>query len=140
MTSETEAKNVETHRLAYALFSRHDPAMFEVFGEDIVEHQEPPIVGREALSAFNRAFWGGFSDLRVDVDRVCGAGDYTFLAGRLRGTNDGPMPPLGIDSTGRTLDIGFVEVIRWADGKAVHSWPIMDGEDLARQLGIGGGH
>jgi hypothetical protein len=42
----SEEKNVETHIRAYALFSHHYAAVFEVFCDDIVEHQEPPILGR----------------------------------------------------------------------------------------------
>jgi predicted ester cyclase len=67
---------------------------------------------------------------------VFAAGDFTFAAGRVTGTNDGPMPAFGIDRTGRKLDVGFVEVIQWRDGKAVHSWPIMDQAEVARQLGL----
>jgi predicted ester cyclase len=139
MTTDTEQKNTDAHWRSYALFSAHDPAMFEVFADDIVEHQEPPIVGREALAEFNRAFWAGFSDLRATLDRVFAAGDFTFAAGRVTGTNDGPMPAFGIDRTGRKLDVGFVEVIQWRDGKAAHSWPIMDQAEVARQLGISEG-
>ena len=137
MNTATEAGNIERHRMAYALFSRHDAAMFDIFTDDIVEHQDPPIVGKAALADFNRAFWTGFSDLRVEIGQTFAAGEYTFLAGRLKGTNDGPMPAFGLDRSGRCLDIGFVEVVRWRNGKAEHSWPIMDHADLAGQLRLG---
>ncbi|MBI1945757.1 MAG: ester cyclase [Deltaproteobacteria bacterium] len=134
--SAAELANVARHKRAYALFSAHDPAMFDLFADDVIEVQEPePIVGKPALIELNRAFWGGFSDIRVDVDRAWGAGAHTFLAGRLRGTNDGLFAPMGLDHTGKAIDVGFVEVVRWRDGKAVRSVPLMDEAELARQLG-----
>ena len=135
--SEAERKNIENHVRAYELFSNHDPAMFDLFDENIVEKQEPdPIVGKAALAEFNRAFWAGFSDLRVDLDCAYGAGDYTFVAGRLRGTNDGDFPMMGLSKTGKAIDIGFVEVVHWKNGKAVLSVPLMDNEEMLRQLGL----
>lgn len=128
--------NLESHRNAYGLFSRHDTGMFEHMDEGIIEHQEPPIVGRDALKAFNAALWEGFSDIGVTVETGHAAGEYTFVSGRLCGTNDGPLPMFGLDRSGKKLDIGFVEVVRWKDGKAAESWPIMDGQDFARQLGL----
>lgn len=134
-TSAAESANVARHKQAYELFSAHDAAMFELFADEIVEVQEPePIVGKAALMEFNRAFWGGFSDIRVDVDRAWGAGAHTFLAGRLRGTNDGVFPPMGLDRTGKKIDVGFVEVVQWRDGKAVRAVPLMNEDELARQL------
>ncbi|MBI2372578.1 MAG: ester cyclase [Deltaproteobacteria bacterium] len=138
--SATERANAQLHKQAYALFSAHDEKMFELFAEDIVEVQHPePIVGKPALADFNRAFWGGFSDIRVDVEQAYAAGEYTFLAGRLRGTNDGTFAPMGLNRTNRKLDLHFVEVVRWRNGKAIHSTPVMDEAELVRQLGLGGG-
>jgi hypothetical protein len=35
--SEVEKKNIENHARAYQLFSNHDPAMFDLFDDNIVE-------------------------------------------------------------------------------------------------------
>lgn len=134
-----ERENVARHREAFARFSKADRSMFDLIADDIVEsNQSEPhdFHGKKELLAFNEAFWTGFPDIHVDVEHAFGAGEYTFLAGRLRGTNTGPMPALGIDNTGKKLDLGFFEIVRWQNGRATHSWPFMDSMDIAAQLGL----
>jgi len=132
-----EKNNIENVKKAYELFSSHDTLMFEFFAEDIIEKQEPePIIGKKALSEFNKAFWKGFTDVRVDLDHIYAASDYTFSSGHLRGTNDGEFPPMGLSKTGKKVDVDFVETIKWKDGKAVLSVPIMNEEKLMQQLGL----
>jgi hypothetical protein len=138
---ETETKNAAAHVNVYALFSAHDRSMADHFAEDIVERspsEAEDIRGKTALMAFNEAFWAGFSDIRVEVSRAWGAGDYTFVEGRLIGTNDGEMPALGLSKTGRKIDVPFLEIVKWQDGKAKLSLPFMNSLVLAMQLGLAG--
>ncbi len=93
-----------------------------------------PLTGKAALIDLNRAFWAGFSDIRVDLEQAWSRADYTVVVGRLRGTNDGAMPMLGANRTGRHIDVSFIEVVRWRDGEAAASWPFMDEAALASQL------
>lgn len=135
----TEKANMENVKRAYELFSAHDTTMFHFFADNIIEKQDPePIVGKQALSEFNKAFWAGFSDIRVDldVDRMAASGDYTFASGHLRGTNDGEFPPMGLSKTGKKIDVDFVEMIKWENGKAVISIPLMNEKKLMQQLGV----
>jgi predicted ester cyclase len=134
----TEKANIENVIKAYELFSAHDTTMFDLFAEDIEKQDPEPIVGRKALSEFNKAFWKGFTDIQVDLDlnRISASGDYTFASGHIRGTNDGEFPPMGLSKTGKKIDVDFVEVIKWKNGKAVLSIPIINEEKLMQQLGL----
>jgi hypothetical protein len=108
---------IAQHRRAYELFNKKDPAMFELFADDIVEtsNAEPqPIVGKKALIEMNQEMWKGIPDIHVDVDSALAQASFTVVTGHLRGTKDG-----------KPMDVPFVEVVEWKDGKARRSYPFM---------------
>lgn len=132
-----ERENAAAVRRAYELFSKKDPAFDQYLADGVIEsnNSEPEdSVGKAALQAHNRAFVAGFPDISVSIESVLAAGDYTAQLGRIRGTNSGDMP--GIGRTGRKVDVTFVELMRWENGKCVRSWPFMNGLELATQLGL----
>ena len=135
----TEKANIERVKEAYALFSAHDSSMFDYFAENMVEKQDPEdIVGKKAIVELNKAFWAGFTNIRADLDtnRISASGDYTFAPGHFRGTNDGEFPMMGLSKTGKKIDVDFVEMIKWQDGKAVLSAPILNQKKMMLQLGL----
>ena len=78
----------------------------------------------------------GFSDLKVTPDEAWGAGDYTVVRGHMRGTNDGAVQEMGLTKTGKAIDMGFLEIIRWKGGKAKQVWVFMNTMEMAQQLGL----
>jgi hypothetical protein len=136
--TDVEMGNMENLKKAYALFSSHDTAMFDYFADSIIEQGNPPTIGKKALKEFNKAFWVGFTDIRVDLDtnRIFAAGDYTFASAYVRGTNDGEFPPMGLSKTGKKIDVDFVEIIKWEGGKAILSIPLMNEQKMMQQLGM----
>jgi predicted ester cyclase len=80
--------------------------------------------------------WGGFSDLRRTPDRTWAAGEYVIGTGRLSGTNDGAVPSLGLDKTGRKLDVTYVEIVHFSAEKWAESWLFYNGAAVATQLQV----
>jgi len=137
---DNERKNADAHKKVYELFSKHDKAMGDVFADDAVESnmsEAADIKGKKALMGFNEQLWKGFPDIKVEVQEAWGAGDFTFLVGRLTGTNEAPLPAMGIKKkTGKPIDFLFAEVVKWENGKAKMSWPFYDSMQMGMQLGL----
>jgi predicted ester cyclase len=135
----TEQKNVQSYLRTFELFGQKNPEMFEFYSDDIIESNvasPEDTMGRREMREANMAFWKGFSDVHVAFEKNWGAGDYTVGIGRLKGTNDGEMPAMGLDKSGRKLDLPFVEVTRWDRGKFLKTYIFMNGLEMAKQLGM----
>jgi predicted ester cyclase len=132
-----EQKNIGLVKSSYALFNKRDKGFADTIADDIVEstNADPAdLVGKKALEEHNKMLLGAFSDMHIDVDNVWAAGDYTIAVEHARGTHDGDLGP--VKKTGKSVDVTIVEVIKWKDGKAVATWPFMNGLELATQLGL----
>jgi predicted ester cyclase len=136
---DAETKNVELYKKGYELFSKHDPAIFDLFADDVV-FKDPTmpadVVGKAENVAMTESFWKAFSDLKGELDEVWAAGDYVAGFGHLKGTNDGDLPAMGLKKTGKKIDIRFGEIAKVENGKVKVMYPFMDGMDMAAQLGL----
>jgi predicted ester cyclase len=136
--TDGERANAARVRDMYGKWNAHDMAGFYAFISDDVResfnNSPEDTVGKPAVKAENDATAAAFSDLHVVLDDVWAAGDYTIARGHVLGTNDGklgPTPP-----THKKLDWSVLEIIRWQDGKAVASFPFVNGRDFNQQLGL----
>ncbi len=73
-----------------------------------------------------------FPDLVSTVHDVLAEGDRVAVRGTDRGTHRGPF--MGREPTGRTVEIGWIEIFRMEDGKAAEGWVEADFGDLLAQL------
>lgn len=78
-------------------------------------------------------FRGAFPDLHITLDEVIAEGD--FVAGRstARGTHRGEF--MGMQSTGKSISMPTLTMVRLRDGKIAESWVKNDVTALMRQLG-----
>ena len=77
----------------------------------------------------------GFPDIQVTEEVSIANGDMVGVLARWRGTHNGPF--LGIEPTGRLVEMrGFV-LWRIADGQLAERWAVLDYDALLR--GIQGG-
>jgi len=135
----TEAANVAAHRAVADAWNRHDAAA-------VLAALAPALVWRDLTLPVDldragrlrhlRAWWGGFSDAAITVDTLWGAGEYTFAAGRLRGTNDGTHASLGLRRSGRRFDVSYAEIDHWRDGAIDQVWFTYSRAKFADQLGL----
>ena len=77
-----------------------------------------------------------FPDLRLAFEPVFTAADVVCGRWTFTGTHEGPMPDLGIEPTGRTVEFSGLFIDRLEDGRVVEMWHLMDNLTLMQQLGV----
>lgn len=89
--------------------------------------------GAEAIKGLFAAYRSGFPDFHVHVDERVADGDLIIQSFTLKGTHQGEF--MGIPATGKTIEVhGFV-MSRFAEGKIVEEWEVIDQLTFLEQLG-----
>ncbi|MCL5996186.1 MAG: ester cyclase [Chloroflexi bacterium] len=102
-------------------------------GHGFVSHG--PGSGPESAKRAAAAFRAGFPDIHFTVRDMVAEDDQVVVRVVFRGTHRGEF--MGIPATGKSVEIGGVELARLADGKIVEEgWHFMDELGLLRQLGV----
>ncbi len=134
MSSEQNIKAIERFGTAA---NKHDlDAVTAVFHRDVVDHdpaadQGP---GPEGFRGFYAAFFQGFPDLQIELDRMVVDDDHIALAYTMSGTHQGDFQ--GIAPTGRRISIRGMGISRIEDGQIVERWGSSDEVGLLTQLGV----
>lgn len=118
---------------------RRIDAVYEYVASDVRERNAFPGFpgskgsGREALAHWLGSLLQGFPDLRCEITWMIAEGDAVVVAGRLVGTNDGPMwfPP-----TGKRIDVPTVDIVRLEQGRIVDHLAVIDTGAVLVQLGL----
>jgi steroid delta-isomerase-like uncharacterized protein len=108
----------------------------ELLAPDFVDHGEQPGVPptREGTKALIAMLRKAFPDLQATVDDVIAEGDKVVLRNTVHGTMKGEfagMPPSGKSATWQQ-----VHIIRFANGKQVEHWAVIDQLSMLQQLGF----
>ena len=125
-----------------AAFNAHDFDAFAAVLADDVRFEAPGgarLSGKEACVAFYRGWTGTFPDAHVDVDAVHYVDDRLIVEeGTFSGTHDGALRTPGgdIPATGRTVNVPYIHVLRFRDGKHVFFGLMFDRLQMLEQLGI----
>jgi len=141
-----EANMTSSHRDGLQIFAEaytaawcsHDPArVASLFTEDgsLSVNQDPPAVGREAITAVAQGFMTTFPDMKVIMDDLQLQGDGAVYRWTLVGTNTGP------GGTGNQVRISGFEVWRIGDGGLIaESRGQFDSAEYEHQLAHGIGN
>ena len=78
-------------------------------------------------------FRAGFPDLRATVEDAFEQGERVAARVRDRGTHQGEF--MGVQPTGRPIDIETIDIVRIVDGKCVEHWGVTDNLALMQQIG-----
>ena len=108
----------------------------EVLAPEFVGHTPglPTARGPDGFKGFVHDVKAAFPDCRHPVDDIV-AGDYSVaVRWRFIGTHEGEF--LGVEPTGREVEITGLEQFRFEDGRIVESWASPDMLGLVRQLGV----
>jgi steroid delta-isomerase-like uncharacterized protein len=106
----------------------------DLVADDFVEHEEFPGLEpnkaglRQLFEMFHAAFRGG----KFEVDDMIAEGDKVFVRARMTGTQQGEF--MGIPATGRTINVGVADFLRFDTGMVVEHWGVMDTGALVQQL------
>jgi predicted ester cyclase len=103
---------------------------FEGFGgllaDDFVEHGDPPDPppGREGPKQLFAMFRAGFPDMRWTAEDLLPSGDRVVSRVRVTGTHEREF--MGIASTGKSIDVPVIDIIRFGDDRLGHEhWGIL---------------
>ena len=123
------------------LFDERDLSRMTRFWSDrTVDHFLAPgqsVRGAQALTQWFRELFDAVPDFRMEILNAFDDGDrQTVVQWRADGTLTG-SPFLGIEATGRRIEIQGVDVMRFdADGKVEENTIYYDGAEFARQAGM----
>ncbi|HTQ03988.1 MAG TPA: nuclear transport factor 2 family protein [Polyangiaceae bacterium] len=139
--SDLEKVNLAESAKGLEAFNKHDvPALVGMMTDDAVfsEAGAPADqVGKKAIERTYKQLFKEFSDVKLEVARSWSAGDYVVSEGALVGTNDGPIPEMGVKKpTGKHVSSRFLEIDKFVNGKIKDMWIFDNGMSFAMQLGL----
>jgi predicted ester cyclase len=112
----------------------------ELVSEEYVLHDPnwpEEIRGRDGLRRHAEALRSGIPDLSFSIDHMTAEGDLVSVHFTARGTNEGSIPELGIEPSGREIEVVGMEFDRIEDGKLAETWIVIDALGLMGQLDAG---
>jgi steroid delta-isomerase-like uncharacterized protein len=136
-TSVTDANKARQQRFVRDYQNGRDEAVLdELVTEDVVDHAAPPGLpaGRAGIKAFHDAFHAAFSGLHADVHQMLAEDDMVVTRKTFRGTHTGDF--MGIPATGRDIQLGVIDIVRYQGGRITEHWNQVDQLGLLRQLGV----
>jgi steroid delta-isomerase-like uncharacterized protein len=124
-----------------ATFNAHDIDGFaKVLADDVVFRAPGSIrgSGKAACTAFFASWFHAFSDAHVDVHAAHFLGDVAVEEGTFTGTQTGVLSgPMGnIPPTGRRVEVDYVQVLHFRDGKHASFNLVFDQLTMLEQLGL----
>jgi len=121
----------------YGRINAHDVDGFcEHLADGFVEHETAPGLEptKEGVRQFFQMYMAAFADLRFEVEDVLPSGDKVVARFRATGTQTGEF--MGMPPTGRSVDVGGIDIIRFGeDGLAHEHWGLFDAMAMMQQLG-----
>lgn len=135
----TEERNLASYRTAVEAYNAHDlDRVGDGFAERLVwtEASLPMDLDKRGALAKTSDLWRGFSNLRRTPTTVWAAGDYVVGVGEMTGTNDGAIPSLRLDRSGKKIVATYIEIVRFSANKRDRSWLFYNNVVIARQLGL----
>jgi steroid delta-isomerase-like uncharacterized protein len=124
-----------------ATFNAHDIEGFaQVLAEDVVFKAPGGMQGqgKAACAAFFGSWFAAFPDARVDVQAVYIVDDIAVEEGTFMGTQNGVLhgPMADIPPTGRSVEVEYIQVLRFRDGKHISFNLMFDRLKMLEQLGL----
>jgi predicted ester cyclase len=107
----------------------------EVLTEDFVEHEEFPGISpdREGVKQFFAYLRSAFPDVRLHAEETVEEGDFVTARLRITGTHEGEF--LGVQPTGRQIDITGFDMLHFSGEQVTDHWGVTDVMALMTQLG-----
>lgn len=112
------------------------PKYFDMYADNVALHGFPPGLpaGKAGVKAFFGGFWEAFPDAILKGDDVVGGeGDRVSVRFTIEATHRGAFA--GVPATGKRVAITGQTILRFANGKCVERWNLVDMMGLMQQLG-----
>ena len=82
------------------------------------------------------ALWAAFSDVKITPDKSWAARDWVASPGTISGTNDGDKKERKVKKTGKTMNLHYLELMRFDAGKLAEVQRFYSGMAFMQQLGL----
>jgi steroid delta-isomerase-like uncharacterized protein len=106
----------------------------ELYADNLTLHGYPPgVEGKEGARAFYEAFGRALPDLNLTLEDSVADGDKVAVRYRIRGTHSDEL--MGVQATGKAVDVEGQSIFRFVDGKLAERWQSLDALGLMQQLG-----
>ena len=131
----TDAKDITRRFYEEIINQKNVHAIDRFCTADFVDHNPPP-GGKGSLDATKQQFLelvAAFPDLKMMVQDQIAEGDRVVNRVLVRGTHKGEY--MGIPGSGKTVEIGGIDILRMVNGKAAERWGYFDDVKLMQQLG-----
>jgi steroid delta-isomerase-like uncharacterized protein len=107
----------------------------ELLAPSYHNHNMPaPSPGPTGMKQVLAMFTEAFPDLQITIEQMIAEGDRVATQGAWKGTHKGVF--MGVPATGKSVSVGYIDVWRMENGKAVENWVQMDLLGLMQQLGV----
>jgi len=133
----TEENKASGRRFVEEVFNRGNLAVVdELTDPNFVDHSLPPGVppGNEGFKAFVTMFRAAFPDLHYTIDDEIAEGDLVVQRSTGHGTMKGDFQ--GMPASGKEATWSEIHIVRFADGKVVEHWGVVDQLGMLAQLGF----
>ena len=133
-----EQENKElVQRFNEEVFNQHNKAaMDELIADEAVEHDPLPGLSNDKAGAVAtiEQILAAFPDMKAEVHQLVASGDQVAVRATFRGTHEGEF--MGVPPTGKSVEVGSIDIVRVKDGKFVEHWGIFDAAGMMMQLGV----
>jgi steroid delta-isomerase-like uncharacterized protein len=132
----TEQANVETVRRLYEEYlNQNRPELLaSLVSEDVELHTTTEERGIAAYATLTDRVRVAFPDLQFTLQDVIASDDRVAVRWTMDATHSGPLA--GIPATGKRVQQRANVIYRFADGKVVEGWALVDQAGMLRQLGF----
>jgi len=133
----TEENKASGRRFIEEVINRGNVAVIDELSDpSFVDHSIPPGVPPtvEGLKGFLKQFRAAFPDLHYTIDDQIAEGDRIVQRLTASGTMKGDF--MGMPAANKSAKWSEIHITRWANGKAVEHWGVVDQTDMLAQLGF----
>lgn len=138
-TGQTEINKAAVKRLADAANS-HDPERISATVDEIFDPNwraggQMPIEanGPQDIKDVFATLHQAFPDLHISVEALIAEGDEVVCRERITGTHRGSY--MGLPATGKKVAYNEITIARFAEGRIIETWGVVDVLSLMKQLG-----
>ncbi len=109
----------------------------EIISENFVNHSHPPGMPAKGHAAITELFTmlrSAFPDIQISLDHEIAEGEYVVHHITVTGTHKGDF--MGHAATDKKATWKEIHILRFAEGKVVEHWGVVDMMGLMMQLGV----
>jgi steroid delta-isomerase-like uncharacterized protein len=133
----TEENKANDRRFIEEALNRGNLSIIDELGDaNFVDHSTPPGVPPtiDGLKGFLTQFRAAFPDLHYTIEDQTAEGDRVAMRVTGSGTMKGEF--MGMPASGKSASWSEIHITRWANGKAVEHWGVVDQMGMLAQLGF----